>query len=76
MAVRHRAFSYCARQDLSDCPNACAAVGIACRKNIVMQIHIGNQLEDHTHNKLFIWCLNRADCVVLLEELYRTILPE
>ena len=25
------------------------------RKRIVMHIHMGNQLEDHTHNKLFIW---------------------
>ena len=36
------------------------------RKKVIMHIHMGNQLEDHTRNKLFIWCLNRADCVVLL----------
>lgn len=36
------------------------------RKKVIMHIHMGNQLEDHTHNRLFIWCLNRADCVVLL----------
>ena len=36
------------------------------RKKIIMHIHMGNQLEDHTHNRLFIWCLNRADRVVLL----------
>lgn len=36
------------------------------RKKIIMHIHMGNQLEDHTKNKLFIWCLNRADRVVLL----------
>ena len=36
------------------------------RKKVIMHIHMGNQLEEHTHNRLFIWCLNRADCVVLL----------
>lgn len=36
------------------------------RKKIIMHVHMGNQLENHTKNKLFIWCLNRADRVVLL----------
>lgn len=36
------------------------------RKKIIMHVHMGNQLENHTHNQLFIWCLNRADRVVLL----------
>ena len=49
------------------------------RKKIVMHIHMGNQLEDHTQNGLFIWCLNRADCVVLLakkwQNLFETLYP-
>ena len=46
------------------------------RKKIVMQIHMGNQLEEHTHNKLFIWCLNRADCVVLLAKKWQRLFAE
>ena len=43
------------------------------RKKIIMHIHMGNQLEDHTHNRLFIWCLNRADCVVLLAKKWQNL---
>ena len=43
------------------------------RKKIIMHIHMGNQLEDHTHNKLFVWCLNRADCVVLLAKKWQNL---
>lgn len=43
------------------------------KKKIIMHIHMGNQLEDHTHNKLFIWCLNRADCVVLLAKKWQNL---
>lgn len=43
------------------------------RKKIIMHIHMGNQLEDHTHNKLFIWCLNHADCVVLLAKKWQNL---
>lgn len=46
------------------------------RKKIIMHIHMGNQLEDHTHNKLFIWCLNRADCVVLLAKKWQKCFAE
>lgn len=38
------------------------------RKRIVMQIHVGNQLENHTQNKLFLWHLRRANLIVLLAE--------
>ena len=41
-----------------------------------MHIHMGNQLEDHTHNKLFIWCLNRAYCVVLLAKKWQKCFAE
>ena len=37
---------------------------------------MGNQLEDHTHNRLFIWCLNRADCVVLLAKKWQKCFAE
>lgn len=44
-------------------------------KKVVMHIHMGNQLEAHTGNRLFRWCLGRADLVILLarrwEELFR-----
>ena len=43
------------------------------RKKIIMHIHMGNQLEDHTDNKLFIWCLNHADCVVLLAKKWQNL---
>ncbi len=43
------------------------------RKKIIMHVHMGNQLEDHTHNKLFIWCLNRADSVVLLAKKWQNL---
>lgn len=50
------------------------------RKKIIMHIHMGNQLEEHQHNRLFIWCLNRADCVVLLakkwENLFATLFSQ
>lgn len=49
------------------------------RKKIIMHVHMGNQLENHTKNKLFIWCLNRADRVVLLakkwQNLFETLYP-
>lgn len=49
------------------------------RKKVVMHVHMGNQLEDHTKNGLFLWCLNRADCVVLLakkwQHLFECVYP-
>lgn len=36
------------------------------RKKVIMHIHMGNQLEYHTRNTLFIWCLRHADHAVLL----------
>ena len=46
------------------------------RMKIIMHIPMGNQLEDHTHNRLFIWCLNRADCVVLLAKKWQKCFAE
>ena len=46
------------------------------RKKIIMHVHMGNQLEDHTHNKLFLWCLNHADCVALLAKKWQDLFKE
>lgn len=50
-------------------------LAIVGRKRIIMHIHMGNQLTRHTRNRLFKWCLRRADRIVLLarrwEELFR-----
>lgn len=35
-------------------------------KKIIMHIHVGNQLADHTHNSLFIWCLKHCNLIILL----------
>lgn len=43
------------------------------RKKIVMHVHMGNQLEDHTGNRLFVWCLNHADRVVLLARKWQNL---
>lgn len=43
------------------------------KKKIIMHVHVGNQLENHTHDRLFIWCLNRADSVVLLAKKWRDL---
>ena len=50
--------------------------GLVHRYREDMVCHMGNQLEDHTHNKLFIWCLNRADCVVLLAKKWQKCFAE
>lgn len=43
------------------------------RKKIVMHIHMGNQLEDHTGNRLFLWCLRCSDLVVLLARKWQNL---
>lgn len=49
------------------------------RKKIVTHIHMGNQLEDHTRNRLFLWVLGKSDIVILLarqwERLFREKFP-
>jgi len=42
------------------------------RKKIIMHIHMGNQLEEHTKNKLFIWCLRHSDLIVLLAKKWQS----
>ena len=46
------------------------------RKRIVMHVHMGNQLANHTHNSLFKWCLRRAHCIVLLAPKWRRMFEE
>jgi len=46
------------------------------RKKIIMHIHMGNQLRNHTDNKLFKWCLNRADLIVLLAKKWQRLFEE
>lgn len=43
------------------------------RKKVILHIHMGNQLEDHTDNKLFLWCLRRADRIVLLARKWQNL---
>jgi glycosyltransferase involved in cell wall biosynthesis len=46
------------------------------RKRIIMHIHMGNQLKDHTQNRLFKWCLHRADLIILLAKKWQTLFQE
>ncbi len=46
------------------------------RKKIIMHIHMGNQLRNHTDNGLFKWCLNRADLVVLLAKKWQRLFAD
>lgn len=45
-------------------------------KKVIMHIHMGNQLNDHTNNKLFKWCLRRGDLVVLLAKRWEQLFKE
>lgn len=40
------------------------------RKKIIMHIHMGNQLANHTCNTLFIWCLNHSNLIILLAQIW------
>ena len=46
------------------------------RKKVILHIHMGNQLRRHTNNRLFIWCLKKADVVVLLADKWRILFDE
>lgn len=37
-------------------------------KKIIIEIHVGNQLNDNTNNKLFKWVLRKAHLIILLAE--------
>lgn len=46
------------------------------RKKIIMHIHMGNQLKDHTDNRLFKWCLRHADLIILLAKKWQELFKE
>ncbi len=46
------------------------------KKKIIMHIHMGNQLKDHTDNKLFKWCLNESDLIILLAKKWQKLFAE
>ncbi|MCM1078837.1 MAG: glycosyltransferase family 4 protein [Bacteroidales bacterium] len=46
------------------------------RKRIIMHIHMGNQLRNHIRNSLFLWCLKRADLVILLAKKWERLFRE
>ena len=46
------------------------------RKRIIMHLHVGNQLKDHTENGLFKWCLKRTDLVILLAKKWQALFHE
>lgn len=46
------------------------------RKKIVMHIHMGNQLNEHTKNNLFLWHLKKADRIVLLAKRWENLFKE
>lgn len=46
------------------------------RKRIVMHVHMGNQLRNHTSNYLFKWCLNKANLIILLAKNWEKLFQE
>jgi glycosyltransferase involved in cell wall biosynthesis len=46
------------------------------RKKTIMHIHMGNQLRNHTENRLFKWCLRHTDLVVLLAQKWLALFQE
>jgi len=46
------------------------------RKKIIMHIHMGNQLRNHTQNGLFKWCLQKSDLIILLAKKWQTLFAE
>lgn len=46
------------------------------RKRIILHIHMGNQLKNHTQNKLFRWYLRRADLIILLAKKWQKLFQE
>ena len=40
-------------------------------KKIIMHIHMGNQIGDHTKDRLFNWCLKKSDCIIVLSEMWK-----
>lgn len=45
-------------------------------KKMIMHIHMGNQLVNHTDNRLFKWCLRHADLIILLAKKWEGLFQE
>lgn len=45
-------------------------------KKIIIEVHVGNQLSDHIDNRLFKWCLNKADIIALLANRWKMLFEE
>lgn len=45
-------------------------------KKVVYEVHVGNQLNNHTQNGLFKWCMNKADIIALLANKWVNLLKE
>lgn len=46
------------------------------RKKIIMEVHVGNQLESYSKDKFFKWWFKRADLVLLLAKKWETFFKE
>lgn len=46
------------------------------KKKIIMHIHMGNQLRNHTRNIMFKWCLRRADLIILLAKKWQALFKD
>lgn len=46
------------------------------KKKIVIEIHVGNQLNEHTNNKLFKWVLQKANLIILLAKQWEQLFKE
>ena len=46
------------------------------RRKVIVHIHMGNQLADHTRNTFFRWWLKRADVIVLLARKWQKVFGE
>ncbi|WP_455095735.1 glycosyltransferase family 4 protein [Prevotella koreensis] len=41
------------------------------RKKIIMHIHMGNQIGEHTNDRLFNWCMRKADLIIVLAKIWK-----
>ena len=46
------------------------------RKKVILHLHVGNQLENHTEDKFFIWYLQRADMIIVLAKKWKELFKE
>lgn len=46
------------------------------RKRIIIHIHVGNQLVNHSQNRLFKWYLCRANLIILLAKKWQALFQE